>query len=200
MSGVGRISQGKRKEQEMAKRRSRKKTIGLEILDFSITVTVIVTLVFLANRFFLINARIPTASMENTILSGDRIFGNRLAYRERDPKRYDVVIFYYPDDPQEKTLYIKRVIGLPGETVSIRAGKVYINGGSEPLDDSFCPEPPEGDYGPYVVPEDSYFLLGDNRNDSFDARFWNNKYITKDKILGEAVLRYWPLTRIGMVS
>ena len=98
------------------------------------------------------------------IKMGDRIFGNRLAYINKDPQRFDIVIFKYPDD--ETQLFIKRVIGLPGETVEIRDGKVYIDGAETPLDDSFTPEPPQGNWGPEVVPEGSYFMLGDNRNRS----------------------------------
>ena len=174
-----------------------------------ILVVVIVTVV---NNVVLINAKIPSPSMEKTIMTGDRIFGFRLAYginidffghnytkKFRDPERFDIVIFKYPDD--ERTLYIKRVIGLPGEKVQILDGKVYINDSEEPLDDSFCPETPlsDGD-GVYQVPEDSYFMMGDNRNLSRDSRFWINKYVSRDKILGKAVLRYWPLNKIKLLN
>ena len=150
----------------------------------------VVIVVLIVNNFLLINAKIPSESMEQTIMTGDRVFGNRLAYLFDKPKRFDIVIFKYPD--HEKELFIKRIIGMPGETVEIRDGKVYIDGAKEPLDDSFTPEEPLGDYGPYVVPEDSYFMLGDNRNYSKDSRFWNNPYVAEDKILGKAVLRYFP--------
>ena len=123
-------------------------------------------------------------------MTGDRIFGNRLAYTFGEPERFDIVIFKFPDD--ESQLFIKRVIGLPGETVEIRDGKVYIDGSHTPLDDSFTPETPVGDYGPYEVPEDCYFMLGDNRNYSKDSRFWQNTYVEEDKILGKAVLKYFP--------
>lgn len=82
-----------------------------------------------------INARVPSGSMEQTIMTGDRVFGNRLAYKNKEPERFDIVIFKYPDDPSQ--LFVKRVIGLPGETVNIVDGKVYINDSEEPLDDSF---------------------------------------------------------------
>lgn len=127
-------------------------------------------------------------------MTGDRIFGNRLAYINKDPQRFDIVIFKYPDD--ETQLFIKRVIGLPGETVEIRDGKVYIDGSETPLDDSFTPEPPQGNWGPEVVPEDSYFMLGDNRNRSKDSRFWTNTFVKKEKILGKAVLRYFPSPKL----
>ncbi|MBQ6376359.1 MAG: signal peptidase I [Lachnospiraceae bacterium] len=174
-----------------------KSSIMKEILDYIIMIVVVVGAVLLINEFLLINARIPSASMENTIMTYDRVFGNRLAYKSKDPERFDIVIFRYPDN--EKMLYIKRVIGLPGETVNIVDGKVYINDSTEPLDDSFCPEPPEGSFGPYVIPEGHFFMLGDNRNNSADSRYWINTYVSRDEILGQAALRYWPLTRFGMV-
>lgn len=161
-----------------------------EFMEYLKMIIFVVAVVLVVNNFLLINAKIPSESMEQTIMTGDRVFGNRLAYLFDKPKRFDIVIFKYPD--HEKELFIKRIIGMPGETVEIRDGKVYIDGAKEPLDDSFTPEEPLGDYGPYVVPEDSYFMLGDNRNYSKDSRFWNNPYVAEDKILGKAVLRYFP--------
>lgn len=106
------------------------------------------------------------------------------------------MIFKYPDDPEQKELYIKRIIGLPGETINIVNGKVYIDGKKTPLDDSFCPETPIGDFGPYTVPEGCYFMLGDNRNCSKDSRFWENTYVREDQIVGKAVLRYYPSIKL----
>lgn len=175
-----------------------KKKVGAEILEYVKIILVVGVLVFIINNFFVLNARIPSESMENTIMEGDQLFGNRLAYRNSDPERYDIVIFKYPDN--EKQLFIKRVIGLPGETVRITDGKVYINDDSTPLDDSFLPEAMEGDFGPYEVPENCYFMLGDNRNWSNDSRFWTNTYVRRDQILAKAALRYWPLTKIGFIE
>ena len=161
-----------------------------ELWEYVKMILIVVVVVLIVNNFLLINAKIPSESMEDTIMTGDRIFGNRLAYLFSDPQRYDIVIFKYPDD--ETQLYIKRVIGLPGETVEIREGKVYIDGSETPLDDSFTPETPVGNYGPYTVPEGCYFMLGDNRNYSKDSRFWQNPYVEKEKILGKAMLKYFP--------
>lgn len=174
-----------------------------EIWDYVKMIVIVVVIVLFVNNFVLINAKIPSESMENTIMTGDRVFGFRLAYginadifgnriskKMKDPERFDIIIFKYPDD--ESQLFIKRLIGLPGETVEIRDGKVYINGAQEPLDDSFVPEPPRGDYGPYVVPENSYFMLGDNRENSRDSRFWDNTFVTFDQIVGKAIVRYFP--------
>ena len=161
-----------------------------EVKEYIHMIVFVVIVVFVVNNVVLINAKIPSESMEETIMTNDRIFGLRLAYKFDQPKRYDVIIFKYPDNPSE--LFIKRIIGLPGETVAMREGKVYINDSEKPLDDSFCPEDPLGDFGPYTVPEDSYFMLGDNRNYSKDSRFWNNKYVSEDLIVGKALIRYFP--------
>ena len=178
-----------------------------EIWDYVKMIIIVVVVVLFVNNFILINAKIPSESMENTIMTGDRVFGFRLAYglnvdlfgkhiskKVKDPERFDIIIFKYPDD--ESQLFIKRLIGLPGETVEIRDGKVYIDGAQEPLDDSFEPEVPTGDYGPYKVPENSYFMLGDNRENSRDSRFWDNTFVTFDQIVGKAVIRYFPSIKI----
>ena len=166
--------------------KNQQNSIGREIWEYVRIVLIVVVAVTLVNQFLIINAVIPSGSMETTIMEGDRIFGNRLAYLNSDPERFDIIIFKYPDD--ETKTFIKRVIGLPGETVEIRDGKVYINGSAEPLDDSFCPEMPTGDFGPYVVPEDSYFVMGDNRENSHDSRYWVNTYVERSAIMGKAVL------------
>lgn len=174
----------------------KKNAILSEVLDYVKVIAFAVIFVLIVNNFILINALVPSESMEKTIMTGDRIFGFRLAYKFEEPERFDIVIFKYPDDPEQKELYIKRVIGLPGETVNIVNGKVYINGEQTPLDDSFCPETPIGDFGPYTVPEDGYFMLGDNRNCSKDSRFWENTYVREDQIVGKAVLRYYPSIKL----
>ncbi len=175
----------------------REKTVLREVLEYLLTLAAVAAAVLLLNTFILINARIPSESMENTIMKGDQIFGSRLSYLKSGPERYDIIIFRYPDDPDQ--YFIKRVIGLPGETVTIAEGHVYIDGGPEPLDESFEPEPQNPEPGGtliFTVPEDSYFVMGDNRNHSNDSRYWKNHFVTSDAILGKAVLRYWPVTRM----
>ena len=88
----------------------------------------------------------------------------------------------------------------PGETVTIKDGKVYIDASTKPLDDSFCPETPTGDFGPYKVPAGHYFVMGDNRNNSNDSRYWTHPYVSRDEILGKAEIRYWPLTKFGKID
>lgn len=171
-----------------------KNSIWKELWEYIKMIIFVIVVVLIVNNVLLINARVPSESMEKTIMTGDRFFGNRLAYLFNDPERFDIVVFKYPDD--ESQLFVKRVIGLPGETVEIKEGKVYINGSDTPLDDSFTPETPMGNYGPYVVPEGRYFMLGDNRNHSGDSRFWKQPYVEKDKIVGKAILRYFPGIKI----
>lgn len=126
------------------------------------------------------------------------MLGNRLAYIKDDPERYDIVIFKYPDDPSK--IFIKRVIGLPGETVTVKDGKIYIDGKEQTQAVSFCSEEMAGSFGPYEVPEDSYFVMGDNRNNSLDSRYWDNTYVKKEAILAKAGFRYWPLNKVGFVN
>ena len=158
------------------------------IMSWVIPFAIALVAALLIKNFLIINADVPTGSMETTIPAGSRIMGLRLYYDFNEPERGDIVIFKYPDD--ESVDYLKRIIGLPGETVEIISGKVYING--ELLDEPYLSEEPTGDFGPYQVPEDSYFMLGDNRAVSKDSRYWHNTYVKKDKIIAKAFVMYWP--------
>lgn len=174
-----------------------KTSVGKELFQWVLVIIGAVILAFLIDTFVIVNAQIPSGSMENTIMTGDRVFGNRLAYKFSDPKRFDIIIFKYPDD--ESQLFIKRIIGLPGETVEIHDGNIYINGSDTPLEDVDIKEPMEGSFGPYTVPEGCYFVMGDNRNNSRDSRYWENTFVSEDEILGKAVLRYWPLNKMKLL-
>ena len=169
-----------------------------EVWDYIKMIIIVVAIVLVINNVVLINAKIPSESMENTIMTKSRVIGSRLSYLTDDPERGDIVIFHYPDD--ESVYYVKRVIGLPGETVEIVDGKVYINGSDTPLEEPYLPEPMEGSYGPYTVPEGSYFMLGDNRNNSRDARYWENKFVKKEKIIAKVLFCYYPLSQFGPVE
>ena len=165
-------------------------SVKKEIADWILVILIAAVIAIILNCFFVVNARIPSASMETTVMTGDRLYGNRLAYINSQPQRGDIVIFRYPDN--EKELFIKRVIGLPGDKVEIKDGLVYINDSKTPLSEPYVNGTPVGSFGPYEVPADSYFMMGDNRNNSADSRFWRNSYVHKDKILGEAWFRYYP--------
>ena len=123
------MSRKDNEKKETKPRKTEETSIGREIWEYVKMIAIVVAVVVFVEQVIVINARIPSPSMENTIMTGDQIFGNRLAYVKSDPQRYDIVIFYYPDDEKQK--FIKRVIGLPGETVTIRDGKVYINDSTE---------------------------------------------------------------------
>lgn len=172
-----------------------------ELFSYLIPILIAVVLAVLLNKFVLINARIPSGSMENTIQVGDRIVGFRLAYNNSTPQYGDIIMFRHPDHPDEpNNILIKRVIGLPGDTIVIKEGIVYVN--DEPLEEDYLKEEWVTRNGPYTyeVPKDSYFVLGDNRNTSADARFWENTYVEKDMILGKAVFRYFPFSSIGPIN
>ena len=174
--------------------------VAKEIVSWILTVAAAVAVALLLNNFVLINAKIPSGSMENTIMEGDRLIGNRLAYIKGDPQRGDIVIFKFPDDETQN--YVKRVIGLPGETVRVEDGKIYINDAKEPLEEDYLKEAWTVETGPYVfeIPKDSYLVMGDNRNNSYDARYWTNTYVKKEKILGKAVFRYFPFDKMGLLN
>lgn len=160
-----------------------------EILSYVFIIAAAFVLAVLTNHFLIVNAKIPSGSMIPTIQEGNRIIGNRLAYINSDPKRGDIVVFYYPDDESQK--FIKRIIGLPGETIYITDGIVYIDG--QPLDESeYLTVETYGVSGPFTIPDNCYFMMGDNRNSSNDSRFWGNHFVSRDKIIAKALFCYFP--------
>lgn len=191
-------------EKPKKKKRTKKKAIEKsekqevsklkEAISFMTPIVIALIVAILLKTFIFANAVVPTGSMINTIQEGDRIIASRLAYINEDPKRYDVIIFHYPDD--ESQLFVKRIIGMPGETINIKNGIVYItdaNGNTAEARSDFITNcVPTGDFGPYTVPLGSYFVMGDNRNDSWDARYWNKKNVEKKKIIGKVKFRYFP--------
>ncbi len=165
-----------------------------EAFYWVISIGVALLIAYIITRYVIINATVPSDSMQNTIMVGDHLITNRLAYKVSEIERGDIVVFPSPDD--NETLLVKRVIGLPNETVDIIDGDVYIDGeylyedyvSSEIIDKT--------KNSSYLVPEDSVFVLGDNRYVSKDARYWKNTYVSEDAILGKVIFRYWPNPKI----
>ncbi|HOM02201.1 MAG TPA: signal peptidase I [Acetivibrio sp.] len=167
---------------------NKKQEVFKEVISWALYLLGAFVVALLLVKYVIVNAYVPTGSMENTIMPGDRIIASRIHYYFSEPQRGDIVVFKFPDN--EELLYVKRVIGLPNETVEIKQGKVYIDG--ELLEEPYIKEETWGDFGPYEVPEGGYFMLGDNRNGSTDSREWVNKYVKKEKILGKALFKYFP--------
>ena len=138
------------------------------------------------------------SSMENTLSDGDNLIVDKLTYRFSDPKRYDIIVFPY--QYEDNTYFIKRIIGLPGETVQIVDGTIYING--EVLGESYGREVMKNSgmaADPITLGDDEYFVLGDNRNDSTDSRDPSVGKIKRNQIIGRAWVRIWPLSKIGIL-
>lgn len=173
-----------------------KKKILKEVLDWVIVIAVAVIMALIINKFIIYKVSPPTGSMESTIMIDDKVITYRLAYLFSGPKRGDIVVFEAPDTPEED--YIKRVIGLPGDTVEGIDGVVYING--EPIKEEYLNEPMEGSFDPIEVPKGCYFMMGDNRNVSWDARYWENKFVKKNMIRGKALFKYPDFTWFGKMD
>ena len=173
----------------------KKKRAIIVVLEWARSLILALAVALIINKVLLVNAVVISSSMESTIMTDSRVMGLRIAYAFAEPKRFDVVLFKFPDD-ESSLPFVKRIIGLPNEKIEIKDGKVYINDSNIPLDDSFIKEEAKGDYGPYIIPEDSYFMLGDNRNNSKDSKNWDNKYVSKSKILGKVLIEYYPTPKV----
>ncbi len=147
--------------------------------------------------FILIHSVIPSGSMISTINIGDHVIGNRLAYTFSEPQRGDVIIFYAPDAKasDSELIYIKRLIGLPGETIDITDGVITVTtaeGQVFVLEEDYLGSVDENSYGTFVVPQGHYFFLGDNRKSSLDARKWANSYVPREDLIAKATIKIYP--------
>ncbi|WP_069789989.1 signal peptidase I [Cyanobacterium sp. IPPAS B-1200] len=151
-------------------------------------------------RTFVAEARyIPSSSMEPTLQINDRLIIEKMTYRFRQPERGEIIVFDATEAIQQlgwNGAFIKRVIGLPGDEVMVRNGDVQVNG--QILKEPYIKDAPKYDFGPVVVPENSYLVLGDNRNNSSDSHVWG--YVPDENIIGRATVRFWPFNRLGGID
>lgn len=171
-----------------------------EVLSFLAYAAVIFGCTFLIIMFVAQRTSVSGPSMNDTLQDGDQLILEKVSYHFRDPARFDVVVFQHLDDGKN-VFYIKRIIGLPGETVQIIGDDIYIDGelleedyGREPIQDAKIAAEP------IAVGEDEYFVLGDNRNNSSDSRDPAVANVKRSMIVGRAWVRIWPLNKIGFVS
>ncbi len=174
-----------------------------EVLDFLTPIIIALIIAMILKYCVFANIIVPSGSMLNTIQEKDRLIVSRLDYKFNEPERYDVAVFKYPDD--EKTLFVKRIIGLPGETVNIVDGTVYVtgtDGKTIELRDDFVSDENKDNYnGTFVVPEDCYFVMGDNRDTSVDSRYWTTtNFVSRDKFIGKVMFRYYPFNTAGKLE
>ena len=171
-----------------------------ELLSWIFYLLIIVALTYVVVTFVGQRTRVSGSSMETTLSDGDNLIVDKLTYHFRDPKRFDIVVFPYRYE--ENTYYIKRIIGLPGETVQVVNGYVYIDGevlstdiyGAELMED-----PGEAE-NPISLGEDEYFVLGDNRNHSSDSRDPSVGLITRNELMGRAWVRIYPFDKLGVIK
>ena len=174
----------------------KEKSLTKEILGWVVYIVIVIILTYLVITFVGVRTKVEGRSMENTLHDGDNLIVDKISYRFRDPKRYEIIVFPYKY--QEDVYYIKRIIGLPGETVQVIDGYVYIDG--EKLDEDYGKEVMETSgiaQEPIKLGEDEYFVLGDNRRVSKDSRDSEVGPVKKENIAGHVVLRIWPLSKFG---
>lgn len=167
--------------------------------EIAIYAAIFVLCLFLVPEFVCCKYAVEGASMENTLQEKQQVIGEKVSYLFSDPKRYDVVVVN-PYDNQKENYYVKRVMGLPGETIEIRNGVLKVNG--EVIDDKYIKEPmmEETDYGPVTLKKDEYFVMGDNRNRSIDSREKEIGPIPKERFVAKIIIRVWPLDKISLIK
>lgn len=175
------------------------KSIARELLGWLIYIVIIIGLTYLIITFVGQRTRVSGSSMETTLSNGDNLIVDKLSYHFRAPKRYEIIVFPYKYE--KNTYYIKRIIGLPGETVQVKDGYVFING--KKLDEHYGNEKmldPGIAASPIKLGDDEYFVLGDNRNHSADSRQENVGVLHRKDLLGRAWIRIWPLNKFGVIK
>lgn len=169
-----------------------------EFLKETVSIVVIAFVLAMILRTFVIEGRIiPSGSMLPTLQLQDRVMVNKFIYHFKEPQRGDIIVFAPPEVLNSSEDYIKRVIGLPGETIEVKNGKVYVN--DKALDEPYIEEPMNYTFGPVEVPDGCLFVMGDNRNYSFDSHAWN-AWLTRDRVKGKAFVIYWPIGEINLLQ
>jgi signal peptidase I len=176
---------------EVAPAEPRRSAVWAALAEILQTILIAV-LLFLAVNLVTARIRVEGNSMEPSLRDGQMVVVNRLAYRWSEPKRGDIVVFHFPLDPSRR--FIKRVIGLSGETIEARDGLVYVNGVG--LHEPYLAAQPRY-AGSWQVEPDALFVLGDNRNNSDDSQNWGS--LPMSEVIGKAVLIYWPLPDVGVI-
>lgn len=166
------------------------------IKEIVITVAIALVLFFLLRTFVLTSSQILSPSMVPTLNTGDRIISLKFSYWFGEPKRGDIIVFEAPPEGDEGYDYIKRIIALPGETVEIENGYVYID--DRALEEPYIAEKPQDNFGPVTVPEGEYFVLGDNRNKSLDSHAWSYHFVPEGDIDGKVVFQYYPFNEFSL--
>ena len=179
--------------------KSRGDKIKTALGEIAIYAAIFVLCLFLVPEFVCCKYAVEGASMENTLQEKQQVIGEKVSYLFSDPKRYDVVVVN-PYDNQKENYYVKRVMGLPGETIEITNGVLKVNG--EVIDDKYIKEPmmEETDYGPVTLKKDEYFVMGDNRNRSIDSREKEIGPIPKERFVAKIIIRVWPLDKISLIK
>jgi signal peptidase I len=153
-------------------------------------------LTLLIRTFVVDNRIVPTGSMLPTIQLNDRLFVDKLFYKISGIERGDIIVFHAPENVAEEKDMVKRVVGLPGETLEIKDGLVYIN--EQALNEPYVAEAPNYVFGPAVVPERTYFVMGDNRNHSLDSHVWG--FLSDSYVTGRIWVRYYPFSAFGKLT
>lgn len=164
-----------------------------ELLSEAIKTILLALVLYLAISAVTDRVRVENISMQPTLYEGELLVVNKLAYQFGEPHRGDIIVFHHNTEPPED--YIKRVIGLPGDTVTIQSGQVTING--QVVNEPYIASLPAYD-GSWQVPQGMLFVLGDNRNRSSDSHVWG--FVPQEAVVGRAVIIYWPLTSIRLLS
>lgn len=188
----------KAKAEKLAKQTARERELR-EVLGWIIYIVIVILATYLIVTYVGQRTKVSGDSMQATLHDGDNLIVDKISYRFREPKRFEIVVFPYRH--AENTYYIKRIIGLPGETVQIIDGYVYID--DEKLDENYGLEIMQNAgsaASPITLGEDEYFVLGDNRNRSADSRENSVGVLHRDELIGRAWIRIWPLKSFGVIS